>query len=159
MTLTVLSRHQHKVPKPFRQTEALQPRSGRSLPHLPQPLVSSRILSVSLNLLNLDTSRGFSSGSAVKNLPAMRKPQETRVQSLSQEDPLGEHMAPIPVFLSGELHGQGSLAGYSDLLNTHAQTLHMHVWLFSLGIILSGLIQAVRILFLFKAEQYSIFKL
>ena len=33
---------------------------------------------------------GFPGGSAVKNPPAM---QETQVQSLSQEDPLEEHMA------------------------------------------------------------------
>ena len=29
----------------------------------------------------------------VKNLPAMQEPQETRVQSLDQEDPLEEGMA------------------------------------------------------------------
>ena len=39
----------------------------------------------------------------VKNLLAM---QETRVQSLGEEDP-------IPVFLPAEFHGQRSLAGYS----------------------------------------------
>ena len=32
-------------------------------------------------------------GSALKNLPAMQKTQETRVQSLNQEDPLEEGMA------------------------------------------------------------------
>ena len=36
---------------------------------------------------------GFSGGSAVKNLPAMQEPQETRVQSLGQEDPLEEGRA------------------------------------------------------------------
>ena len=36
---------------------------------------------------------GFPSGSAVKNPPAMQEPQETEVQSLSQEDPLEEGMA------------------------------------------------------------------
>ena len=46
----------------------------------------------------------------VKNLPAM---QETRVQSLDQEDPLKKEMATTPVFLPGESHGQRSLAGYS----------------------------------------------
>ena len=35
----------------------------------------------------------FPSGSAVKNLPAMQEPQETRVQSLGEEDPLEEGMA------------------------------------------------------------------
>ena len=36
---------------------------------------------------------GFPSGSAVKNLPAVREPQETRVLSLGGEDPLEEGMA------------------------------------------------------------------
>ena len=46
----------------------------------------------------------------VKNLPAMR---ETQIHSLGQEDPLEKGMAPSPVFLPGEFHGQRSLAGYS----------------------------------------------
>ena len=46
----------------------------------------------------------------VKNLPAM---QEAWVQSLGQEDPLEESMAPTPVFLPGESHGQRILVGYS----------------------------------------------
>ena len=46
----------------------------------------------------------------VKNLPAM---QETRVQSLGQEDPLEKGMAATSVFLEGEFHGQRSLVGYS----------------------------------------------
>ena len=37
---------------------------------------------------------GFPSGSAVKNLPAVREPQETWVRSLGGEDPLEEGMAP-----------------------------------------------------------------
>ena len=45
----------------------------------------------------------------VKNLPAL---QETWVQPLGQEDPLEKGMAPTPVFLPGEFHGQRSLAGY-----------------------------------------------
>ena len=36
----------------------------------------------------------------VENLPAMR---ETQVQSLGQEDPLEEEMAPTPVFLPGKI--------------------------------------------------------
>ena len=36
---------------------------------------------------------GFPGGSAVKNLPAMQEPQETRVQSLGQEEPLRKGMA------------------------------------------------------------------
>ena len=45
----------------------------------------------------------------VKKLPAM---QVTQVQSLGREDPLGEDMAPTPVFLPRESHAQRSLAGY-----------------------------------------------
>ena len=36
---------------------------------------------------------GFPGGSAVKNPLAVQEPQETRVQSLSREDPLEEGMA------------------------------------------------------------------
>ena len=36
-----------------------------------------------------------------------------RVQSLGWKDLLEEGMAPTPVFLPGESHGQRSLAGYS----------------------------------------------
>ena len=39
----------------------------------------------------------------VKNLPAM---QETRVQSLGQEDSWRREWPPTPVFLPGEFHGQ-----------------------------------------------------
>ena len=46
----------------------------------------------------------------VKNLPAM---QETRVWSQGQEDPWRREQLPTLVFLSGESHGQRSLAGYS----------------------------------------------
>ena len=59
----------------------------------------------------------FSVAQAIKNLPVM---QETRVQSLYQEDPLEKGMAtplflPVftPVFLPGEFHGQRGLMGYS----------------------------------------------
>ena len=45
-----------------------------------------------------------------KNLPAV---QETRVRSLSWEDPLEKGMAIPSSFLSGEFHGQKSLVGYS----------------------------------------------
>ena len=37
--------------------------------------------------------KGFPGGSVVKNLPAVQEPQEMRVQSLGQEDPLGDGMA------------------------------------------------------------------
>ena len=46
----------------------------------------------------------------VKNQPAL---QETRVQSLGQEDALEKGMTTTPVFLPGESHGQRSLQGYS----------------------------------------------
>ena len=46
----------------------------------------------------------------VKNLPAV---QETLVRSLGQEDLLEKGMAIHSVFLPGESHGQGTLAGYS----------------------------------------------
>ena len=45
--------------------------------------------------------RGFPAGSAVKNLPAIQKTQETRVQSLGGEDTLEEYI-PTPVFLLGK---------------------------------------------------------
>ena len=44
----------------------------------------------------------------VRNLPMIR---ETQVRSLGQGDPLEKGMAPIPVFLPGESHGQRSLVG------------------------------------------------
>ena len=43
----------------------------------------------------------------VKNPPAM---WETWVQSLDWKDPLDQGMATTPVFLSGDSHGQRSLA-------------------------------------------------
>ena len=46
----------------------------------------------------------------VKNLPTI---QETRVQSLDQEDPWRRKWQPTPVFLAGESHGWRSLVGYS----------------------------------------------
>ena len=49
-------------------------------------------------------------GSDGKKSPAT---QETSVQSLGREDPLEKGMATTPVFLSGESHGQTSLAGNS----------------------------------------------
>ena len=46
----------------------------------------------------------------VKNLPAM---QETQVQSLGREDPMGRECIPTPVFLPEKSHGQRSPGGYS----------------------------------------------
>ena len=56
---------------------------------------------------------GFSGGSVVKNLPAVKELQETWLPSLGREDPLEEGMATHSVFLPGESHGQTSLAGNS----------------------------------------------
>ena len=44
-------------------------------------------------VLEHGANRGFPDASAVKNLPAMQKTQETWVQFLGQEDPLVEEMA------------------------------------------------------------------
>ena len=49
----------------------------------------------------------------VKRLPTT---QETRVQSLGQEDPLEKEWQPTPVLLPGKSHGRRSLVGYSLLL-------------------------------------------
>ena len=51
---------------------------------------------------------GFFSGSAVRNLPARREPQEMQVGSLGQEDPLEEGIVTAPVFFLGESHGRGA---------------------------------------------------
>ena len=44
----------------------------------------------SKNWLRVDIAAGLPSGSAVKNLPAVKKMQETWVRSLGWEDPLEE---------------------------------------------------------------------
>ena len=46
----------------------------------------------------------------LKNPPAV---QETQVQPLGPEDPLGKRMVPTAGFLPGEFHGERSLVGYS----------------------------------------------
>ena len=46
----------------------------------------------------------------LKNLPAT---QETKVQSLNQEDPLEKEMATHSSILAWRIHGQRSLVGYS----------------------------------------------
>ena len=53
---------------------------------------------------------GFPGGLAMKNLPAV---QETRVQSLHQEDPLEEQMATHSSILAWRIPWTGRLAGYS----------------------------------------------
>ena len=49
----------------------------------------------------------------VKNVPASAGDMKWGVRPLGWEDPLEEGMAPTPVFLPGESHGQRSLEGYS----------------------------------------------
>ena len=65
----------------------------------------------------------------VKNLPAMR---QTWVRPLGWEDPLEKGMAPTPVFLPGEVHGQRSLAGFSPWgckeSNTTERLTHFHIF-------------------------------
>ena len=57
---------------------------------------------------------------------SVQKTQVTQVQSLGQEDPLDEEMAPTPVFLPGKSRGQRSLAGYS-LWDANNRT-HLSDW-------------------------------
>ena len=57
-----------------------------------------------------EVQKGGDMAQRLKRLPAM---QETRVQSLGQEDPLERKWQPTPVFLPGESHGWRSLEGYS----------------------------------------------
>ena len=65
----------------------------------------------------------------VKNPPAM---QETQVWSLHQNDPLEKGTPTTPVFLPGEFHGQGSLAGYSPWahkeLATTEEVTYIHTY-------------------------------
>ena len=57
---------------------------------------------------------GFSSGSAIKNLPAMQGPQKTWFDPWIMKIPWSRRAwQPTPVFLARELHGQRSLAGYN----------------------------------------------
>ena len=48
-------------------------------------------------------------GSGVKNLPAVQKTQNTRVQSSGWEDPWRRAWQPTPTFLPGDSHEQRSL--------------------------------------------------
>ena len=63
----------------------------------------------------------------VKNPPAM---WETWVRSLGWEDPLEEGMATHSVFLSGEFHGQRSLAGYRPWDRKESNTTEWQTLLF-----------------------------
>ena len=78
----------------------------------------------------------FPDGSVAKNPPAM---QETRVQSLGQEDPWRRKWQPTPVFLPGESCGQRNLVGYNpwdhkeldmtEQLSMQAQVLPLAEWI------------------------------
>ena len=46
---------------------------------------------------------GFSSGSAVKNLPAVQEMQETQIRSVGWEDPLEEGTATHSTILAGKI--------------------------------------------------------
>ena len=50
---------------------------------------------------------GFPGGSGVKNLPAVQEMQETRVQSLGQEDPMEEGVATHSSVLAGKIPWAG----------------------------------------------------
>ena len=56
---------------------------------------------------------GFPGGTVVKNLPEMQELQETRVQSLGEEDPLEDGMATHSSILAWRIHGQRSFESYS----------------------------------------------
>ena len=60
---------------------------------------STDINNLNNNLNIIHNLLGFPDAKWVKNLPAMKE-----VQSLGQEDPLEEEMAPTPVFLPGKSH-------------------------------------------------------
>ena len=59
----------------------------------------------SKNWLRVDIAAGLPSGSAVKNLPAVKKMQETWVRSLGWEDPLEEGMATHSSILAWRILG------------------------------------------------------
>ena len=55
---------------------------------------------------------GFPSGSVIKNLPAVQEPQEMRVQSLGQEDPLEEGTATHFSLLAWKISWTEKVVGY-----------------------------------------------
>jgi len=56
---------------------------------------------------------GFSGGSAVKNVLAMRRHRRCGFNPWVGKIPWRRKWQPTPGFLSGESHGQRTLAGYS----------------------------------------------
>ena len=73
-------------------------------------MVSFSLLSIFKTVGLKSLTGDFPGGSVVKNVPAMK---DTQVQSLGWDNPLEEAWQPTPVFLTGESHGQKSLAGCS----------------------------------------------
>ena len=59
----------------------------------------------------------FPGGSGVKNSPAMQEPQETRVQSLGQEDSLEEGMATQSSLLAWEIPGTEEPGGLQSMVS------------------------------------------
>ena len=57
------------------------------------------------------TELNFPSGTVVKNLPAMQDTEETRVQSLGQEDPLEKEMATHSFILAWKIPWTEELGG------------------------------------------------
>ena len=58
---------------------------------------------------------GFTCSSAVKNLPAMQDPQETRVQSLGWEDPLEGEIATHSSILAWKIPWTEELGGLQSI--------------------------------------------
>ena len=70
---------------------------------------------------------GFAAGASGKEPACQCRRCETWVRSLGWEDPLKEGaQQPTPAFLSGESHGQRSLAGYSPLGCKGSDPTRMH---------------------------------
>ena len=94
-----------------------------------------------------------------KNLPAM---QETWVWFLGQEDPLGREWLSTPVFLPGELHGQGNPGGYSPWgrkeLDMSKQLILYDLLLFSsyLAIIIVVIIFIIIFTIIFNYWYFSV---
>ena len=72
--------------------------------------VSETDMTELLSLTHSSLEEGFPGGSAVKNLPAMQKLQETN--PWVWKVPWRRAWQPTPVFLPGESHGQRSMEGY-----------------------------------------------
>ena len=76
-----------------------------------------------LTVLAMSSLVSFLMARLVKNLPAV---QETRVQSMGWEDPLGKERLPTPVFWLGEFHGLYSPWGCKELDTTEGLSLSFH---------------------------------